>query len=70
MDHSLFFDLPTLVADRIVKLFVDSESFDQANSFASTVTKYSSDFTKGQVEKIIRHVVKAVKLRTALRLAP
>ncbi|MEJ1367553.1 MAG: hypothetical protein RPU64_09105 [Candidatus Sedimenticola sp. (ex Thyasira tokunagai)] len=54
LDHPLFFDLPPPVADRIVKLFVDSGSFDQANSFASTVTRYSSDFTKEQTEKIIR----------------
>jgi len=54
LDHPIFFDLPTPVADKIVKLFVESESFDQANNFASTVTRYSSDFTKEQVEKIIR----------------
>lgn len=51
---SIFFDLPTPVADRIVKLFVESSSFDQSNSFSSTVTIYSSDFKKEQVEKIIR----------------
>ncbi|MET0076216.1 MAG: hypothetical protein ABW130_18345 [Candidatus Thiodiazotropha lotti] len=54
LDHPLFFDLPTPVADRIVKLFIESGSFDQANSFSSTVTRYASDFSKDQVEKIIR----------------
>lgn len=54
LDDPLFFDLPAPVADRIVKLFVESGSFDQANSFSSTVTRYASDFSKEQVEKIIR----------------
>ncbi|SEQ02849.1 hypothetical protein [Nitrosomonas ureae] len=54
IDEPLFFDLPIPVGDRIVELFVDSESFYQANSFSSTVTRYASDFTKEQVEKVIR----------------
>jgi hypothetical protein len=54
LDDTLFFTLPRQVGDRIVKLYVDSESFGQANSFASTVTRYASDFTKDQVEKVIK----------------
>lgn len=54
IDDPLFFDLPIQVGDRIVELYVESGSFDQANGFSSTVTRYASDFTKDQVEKIIR----------------
>ena len=54
LDVPIFFDLPIPVGDRIVKLYVESGSFDQANSFASTVVRYASDFTKEQVEKVIR----------------
>jgi len=52
--NTIFFDLPRQVGARIVKLYADSGSFDQANSFSSTVTTHSSDFTKKQVEKIIK----------------
>lgn len=52
--YPLFFDFPIPVADRIVKLFVESKSFDQANSFSSTVIMYALDFSKEQVEMIIR----------------
>ncbi len=54
IDDPLFFDLPIPVGDRIVELYVNSGSFDQANSFSSTVARYASDFTKAQVEKIIK----------------
>lgn len=54
MDYPIFFDFPIPVGDRIVKLYVESGSFDQVNSFSSTVKRYASDFTKEQVEKVIR----------------
>lgn len=54
IDEPLFFELPISVGDKIVNLFVESRSFDQANSFSSTVTRYALDFTREQVEKIIR----------------
>jgi hypothetical protein len=49
-----FFLLPRQVGDRIVKLYVASGSFELANNFSSTVITYASDFTKEQIEKIIR----------------
>lgn len=54
IDDPLFFDLPIPVGDRIVELYVNSGSFDQANSFSSTVTRYALYFTKSQVEKVIK----------------
>ncbi|MGX2029760.1 hypothetical protein [Methylocaldum gracile] len=54
LSNTLFFDLPKPVGDRIVNLYVESGSFDQANSFSSTVTRYASDFSREQVERVIR----------------
>jgi hypothetical protein len=54
LDEPLFFHLPKQVGDRIVSLFINSNSFGQANSFSTTVTKYAADFNKEQVEKIIK----------------
>jgi hypothetical protein len=54
LDYPNFFDLPTIVGDRIVKLYAESESFEQANNFSSIVVKYTPDYTKEQVQKIIR----------------
>ena len=54
LKNSTFFIFPLQVGDRIIELYADSGSFDQANSFSSTVSANSSDFTKEQVEKVIR----------------
>lgn len=54
LEAPLFFVLPALVGDRIVELYAGSQSFDQANSFSSVVARYASDYTKDQVERIIR----------------
>lgn len=54
LDGALFFGLPNQVADRIVELYSTSRSFDQANSFASTVTRYADDFSLEQIQKIIK----------------
>ena len=51
---SIFVTLPPQVGNRIVELYANSGSFDQANSFSTAVTRNSSDFNKEQVEKIIR----------------
>lgn len=50
---AMFFDVPKEVADRIVELYITSDSFDEANSFASEINIYASEFSKEQVEKII-----------------
>lgn len=53
LDEPLFFTVPLQVSGRIVELYSKSRSFDQANSFASTVIRYAGDYTKEQIQKII-----------------
>jgi uncharacterized protein YjaZ len=64
----LFFDLPIQVGDRIAELYAGSGSFDQANSFSATVTRYASDFTKEQVEKIIRACGENFEIRNSFEV--
>lgn len=54
LEEALFSTLPSGVGDRVVELFVESRNFDQANSFASTVSAYALDYSLEQVEKIIK----------------
>lgn len=49
-----FFILPEEVGDRIVELYANSCSFDQANSFSKTVARHAIDYTKEQIERIIK----------------
>ena len=54
LKDTIFFILPPQVGDRIVKLFTGSSSFAEANRFSMIITKNSIDFSKEQVEKIIK----------------
>lgn len=69
LDTHFFFDLPVSIGDRIVKLYVESESFNQANSFASTVIRYASDFTKKQVEDVIRACGENYEIRNSFEIS-
>jgi hypothetical protein len=53
LDGLLLFVVPSQVSDRIIELYSESESFEQANDFAATVIRYAVDYSKKQIEKII-----------------
>lgn len=53
LDKPLFFIVPPQISERIIELYAESRSFDQANSFASTVIRYAGDYTRDQIRKII-----------------
>ena len=53
ISETLFFDLPTQVGNRVVELYEQSRSFDQANSFAPTVALHARDYTREQIKSII-----------------
>jgi len=54
LDESLFFVVPIQVSDRIIELYSKSQSFEQANNFASIVIRYAGDYSNEQVKKLIR----------------
>lgn len=54
LDESLFFVIPIQVSDRIIELYSASRNFDQANSFASTVIRHANDYSKEQVQRVIK----------------
>ncbi|MDD5321633.1 MAG: hypothetical protein PHD43_13675 [Methylococcales bacterium] len=68
LEESLFFDLPKAVGDRIVTLYIDSSSFDQANRFSTIVTRYAADFNKEQVEKIIKSCGENFEIRNSFEV--
>ncbi|HEX5276063.1 MAG TPA: hypothetical protein VFW42_00170 [Fluviicoccus sp.] len=53
LEDSIFFGAPEQVCNRIIELYSQSKNFEQANSFASTVTRYSSDYSREQIQRII-----------------
>ena len=53
LDRALFFLIPPQVSDRIIELYSNSQNFDQANRFASTIIKHTRDYSKEQIRRII-----------------
>ena len=49
----LLFELPPVVAERVIDLYYASGSFDQANTWSSMITNYASDFTPDQQRRIL-----------------
>lgn len=54
LDEALFFIVPEQVANKIIELYAQSRNFEQANSFASTVTRYAGDYNREQIQRIIK----------------
>lgn len=50
---SIFFDLPSQVGDRFVEIYLDSQSFDQANSWAKQLMLHAGDLSADQVRRIL-----------------
>lgn len=49
----LFFEIHEVIADRYIRLYCDSQNFDQANSFGKQIAIYASDFTADQQRRLI-----------------
>jgi hypothetical protein len=50
---ALFFELPPVVADRCITLYLESNSFAQANEWAPEMTMYAQSFSAAQQRRII-----------------
>lgn len=48
-----FFDLPTKVADRMIEIFLQARSFDQANELAKKLAIYATDLSPDHVRSLI-----------------
>ena len=66
--HPWFSELAKPLANRIVQLYVESASYEQANSFSSTIMMCASDFSKEQVEKIVRACGENGQIRESLQV--
>ena len=56
MSSLIFFETPTEIIDRIIKLYLESGNFNEANSFAETVIQIVHDATKEQINYLITNI--------------
>jgi len=68
INSSLFFDMPAEVADRFIKVYLASSSFDEANSCAKQLIIHSSDFTADHVRRILTNVSNKDQVRGSFQL--
>jgi hypothetical protein len=63
--ESLFFELPSIVADRCIALYLESNNFAQANEWASEMRMYASNFSAEQQRRILSGIHLNDQLRHA-----
>jgi hypothetical protein len=66
----IFFDLPSEVGDRFVDIYLDSQSFDQANSWAKHMITYSGDFSADHVRRILQNASANGEVLGSFELGP
>lgn len=54
LKDTAFFYLHPILADRIIDLYLKSNSFDQANARGTLIASYANEYSPEQVERIIR----------------
>lgn len=58
LKDTIFFILPNEVAERIIEIYLESKSFDQANEWAKHLAIYASDFNEDQIRRIVAGAAK------------
>lgn len=53
---TMFFALPSKVADKYIDTFLASKSFDEANEWGKQISMYASDFSDAQQRRIIQGI--------------
>lgn len=58
LKDTLFFILPTEIADRFITIYLDSKNFDQANEWAKHLAIHASDFNEEHIRRIVTSAAK------------
>jgi hypothetical protein len=61
----IFFEMPSIVADRCIALYLESKNFAQANEWASEMRMYANNFSAEQQRRILSGVRDNDQLRYA-----
>ncbi|MET3010035.1 hypothetical protein ABXT00_11900 [Stenotrophomonas koreensis] len=67
LKESIFFGLSAPMADRYIQLYLESESFDQANEWAREIIGYIGDFDQGQMRRLVVEGAQNPEVRGSFR---
>lgn len=62
------FGMPQPVVDRLITIYLESHSFDEANEWAKQLSFNASDFSADQVRRVIANVSKNSQVRNSFEL--
>ena len=57
-EDALFFDLPSVIANKFIKSYLTASSFDNANSWSKLIATYAGDFNATQIIEVIANISK------------
>jgi hypothetical protein len=69
MSSLIFFETPTEIIDHIIKLYLESGNFNEANSFAETVIQIVHDATKEQINYLITNISHNSQVSSSIKLS-
>jgi hypothetical protein len=67
---TMFFEVPGVVADRFITIYLESKSFDQANEWAKQLSNIASDFSPDHVRRIIMNATSNGQVLESFELGP
>lgn len=68
LKETIFFTLPSEVADRLIAIYLDSPNFDQANEWAKHLAIHASDFNEDQIRRIVTGAAKNEQVLNSFEL--
>ncbi len=66
----LFFDLPAAVADKYIALYLESQSFDDANEWARHISVHTNEFTADHVRELLSKMSKNDQVLNSFQIGP
>jgi hypothetical protein len=70
INQTMFWDMPSEVADRIIAIYLTSESFDEANTWAKLMFSHTDDFDPDHVRRIIAGAAKNSQVSGSFQIGP
>lgn len=70
LSQALFFDIPPEVADRFITIYLASESFDDANSWAKQMFVHTGEFTADHVRRLLASAAKNSQIAGSFQIGP
>jgi hypothetical protein len=70
LSQTFFFAYPKEVVDRVIALYLESKSFDEANDWAKQMFPYTDDFNADHVRRVLSNAAKNGQILGSFQIGP